>query len=453
MYAIGPNIETEEERRRKMMAALPVVGGEVPVTVDASGQPEIDPRPLPEIPAQQPIDVAGILKAEDDAAKDPPPIVGRYIDANGNERYPMDERGPSGQTVGEMVNSLPPITNPYATKDTQAQVAGTLIPDTKTDNLPVIGDPIERELAAKNAELIDKSQYKDKHWTKWDKALAAVDGWAKGGILGAIGAVRDPHHFERERIEQARADLLPQIGALTHIRDANVNTAAKRAQIENLVRDNNRLDRQERNTDEWRRTETARKADTSRLTAVAGMLKNLPEFIPGDPRFAEMEKALGDVSLPVTRKDAKKKVDLKQDQRTGAWTVILTNPLNGQQETRDVLKDGKPFASTPTVVMQGEYGMLKQNDQQDFTASENAKNRSALETYRGAVLGLKQQELQLRQSGDARGADALKLKQDALKAKARERVKAGQLTQEDYDNIFREYADDSDLGAGASITR
>lgn len=81
------------------------------------------------------------------------------------------------------------------------------------------------------------------------------------------------------------------------------------------------------------------------------------------------------MKLPIFTKDAKKKVDLKQDQRTGAWTVILTNPVTGQQEVRPVMKNGKEFASTPTVVMQGEYGMLRQNDAQAFTQSENEKNR------------------------------------------------------------------------------
>jgi len=129
--------------------------------------------------------------------------------------------------------------------------------------------------------------------------------------------------------------------------------------------------------------ETERKANdtvvrerTNRMNTVSRMLKDLPEFIPGDPKFSAIEEALGDVGLPITQKDAKKKVDLKQDQRTGAWTVILTNPATGQQEVRDVMKGGKVLTTTPTVVMQGELGLLKQNDQQVFQADQNAQTRS-----------------------------------------------------------------------------
>ena len=111
------------------------------------------------------------------------------------------------------------------------------------------------------------------------------------------------------------------------------------------------------------------------MTQVAGMFKSLNAYDPADPKFAEITKALGDVDLPITPKDAKKKIDLKQDQRTGEWTTILTDPVTGKQEVRSVMKDGKVFASTPEVVMAGELGLTKQQDQQRFTADQNERDR------------------------------------------------------------------------------
>jgi hypothetical protein len=342
---------TDDDRRRRLSlvpAIAPQIGSEPPVM-----PPAVAPSAPPAIePAMS--EVGGMpAAARADVGLDLPAIVARGKEFQRAQGY-------------------------APTTDVPAIDASTTGPATSTS----IPDPIETELASRTAELNQKSQYHDKHWSKWDKVAAAVEGWAKGGIFGAISAVKDPHYFEDQRIARDREQLLPVIGTLSQIRDANLNVAGKRAQIENVMADNKRLDQQAKDTTEWRKSETARKTDdrvsresTSRMTAVAGMLKNLPEFIPGDPRYAEMEQALGDVNLPVTRKDAKKKVDLKQDQRTGAWTVILTNPLDGKQETRDVLKDGKPFASTPTVVMQGEYGLLKQDDAQAHDTEEKAKDR------------------------------------------------------------------------------
>lgn len=157
----------------------------------------------------------------------------------------------------------------------------------------------------------------------------------------------------------------------------------KQVKWETTRRDDDRLDKAAKDLSDWRTSETARKISdsqarerTSRMTTVAGMFKNIPAYDPNDPKFKELTEALGDVGLPLTPKDVKKKVDLKQDQRTGAWTLILTDPISGKQESRDVVKDGKPFASTPTVVMQGEYGMLKQDDQQRHDTEEKAKDRA-----------------------------------------------------------------------------
>lgn len=204
-------------------------------------------------------------------------------------------------------------------------------------------------------------------------------------LLGAAGAgvgLADRSLNEKRQAERDLPGLITRAKMVDEaaLRDAQVANweADKRLRKEQA----NNLAQYRSDTTKWHNEETQRKKDdrlsrdrTSRMNAVAGMFKNIPVYDPADPKFKELTEALGDVGLPLTPKDAKKKVDLKQDQRTGLWTVILTDPLTGKQEVRNVVKDGKPFTSTPTVVMQGEYGMLKQNDQQEFTAGENEKKR------------------------------------------------------------------------------
>lgn len=206
----------------------------------------------------------------------------------------------------------------------------------------------------------------------------AIGGAATGGVMGATMDNVD----EKMRDQFKLAQLIPKYkeayGMERQKKNDDETSQYRQAQMVNLAEDNRNAkwgrQIQERGLAQQERNRISRE-ETSRMTAVAGLLKNVPEFIPGDPKYKELEQALGDVKLPVFAKDAKKKVDLKQDQRTGAWTVILTNPVTGQQEVRSVVKDGKPFASTPTVVMQGEYGMLKQNDQQAYQGEQNQLDR------------------------------------------------------------------------------
>lgn len=188
-----------------------------------------------------------------------------------------------------------------------------------------------------------------------------VKGWGEVKRDAEINKTLPQLTMAEKVLEQRRA-----------LQDRDLKRKYDQTKIWDIIDDNEekKLDRQRKVDDRISRERT------NRMNQVAGILKNLPEFIPGDPKFKELEDALGDVGLPVTQKDAKKKVDLKQDQRTGEWTVILTNPATGQQEVRPVMKDGLPLKTTPTVVMQGEYGMLKQNDQQAYQADENAKNRA-----------------------------------------------------------------------------
>jgi hypothetical protein len=203
-----------------------------------------------------------------------------------------------------------------------------------------------------------------------------------GGITGAATGAALSGFFPgmdrqmRAPYELARVD--EEIKGLEQQRTADQKYRMGETAMENTRVDNeyNRERLGEMRADRERKTgDRISRERTSRMNAVAGMFKNLPAFDPDSKEYAEMTKALGDVDLPITKKDSKKKIDLKQDQRTGQWTTVLTDPLTGKQEVRDVMKNGKPFASTPTVVMQGEYGLLRQDDAQSFQASEAEKRR------------------------------------------------------------------------------
>lgn len=62
-----------------------------------------------------------------------------------------------------------------------------------------------------------------------------------------------------------------------------------------------------------------------------------------------------------------------------------------------MMKDGQPYKSTPTVVMQGEYGILRQNDQQEFQATENEKNRRQAATLARERMQIQRDNLALAQ--------------------------------------------------------
>ena len=207
----------------------------------------------------------------------------------------------------------------------------------------------------------------------------AIGGAGTGAVMGATMDNVD----EKMRDQFKLAQLIPQYqnayGMERQKKADDMAEVYKKAQIRNLDEDNANAkwgrQIQERNLEQRERNRVSSET-TARMNAVAGMLKNVPEFIPGDPKFKELEQALGDVKLPIFQKDAKKNVELKQDNRTGAWTVILTNPVTKEVESRPVPgPNGQQLTTTPLVVMQGEYGKSKQDDQQQFTASENEKNR------------------------------------------------------------------------------
>lgn len=207
----------------------------------------------------------------------------------------------------------------------------------------------------------------------------ALGGAAGGGIAGAVDASAD----EKMGNEMAIAKLQPQYAqaakAEADARESKLAEEWKHKQMSNIDIDNayNLARLEEVKNDRQRKIDDREsKERTSRMNTVAGILNKLPAYDPNDPKFAELTAALKDANLPLTPKDAKKVVKMIQDQRTGDWSVSLTDPVTLKNETRPVLDaNGKQFSSTPTVVMQGELGLLKQNDQQEFAASEADKNR------------------------------------------------------------------------------
>lgn len=233
---------------------------------------------------------------------------------------------------------------------------------------------------------------RDKKWSLGEKIggtlLGALQGFGQGGIGGAIaGGVlggSNRNFMEQQADAQRMARLMPQLEQQQQAEEFGLNQETRQIANKNILDDNAQKTREFDERMAYNKSEQERKIGdrtsretTARMRGVMEILKGLPSYDPNDPKFAELTKALGDVKLPITTKDAKKKVDLKQDQRTGAWEAVVTD-TTGAVETRPVLqKDGTQLKTTPTVVMQGEYGMLKQDDQQMFTQGENEKDRAA----------------------------------------------------------------------------
>lgn len=294
----------------------------------------------------------------------------------------------------------------------------------------VTAAPIEQKPKSKSAQMLDEINAAQEAPIKKEKSFGkrlgsglwnAIKIWGasggQGGLAGLVGALAtggigfalSPDLQGDFKKQQNVGKLWNQYGTQVKAEDAQNDLTYKQTQTQNIIDDNQRAENEFGKRMDYLNSEQQRKIDdrtsrerTSRMTQVAGMFKNLPSYDPNDPKFAEITKALGDVNLPITPKDAKKKVDLKQDQRTGEWTVILTNPLDGKQEVRTVVKDGKPLRTTPTVVMQGEFGLLKQNDQQEFTATQNDINRK--ETLRKWVIANKVNRAKFKADLDAKVA-------------------------------------------------
>lgn len=323
--------------------------------------------------------------------------------------------------------------------------------------------------------VIHRGADRDKKWSIGDKIasglLGALTGFARGGIGGAvaggISAGTDRNYQEKRKDQINRGALTSQYGQTVEAENNLINQDYKKATTENIYADNQFNREKAAQTAEefsermkYNRSEQERKVDdrtarerTSRMNTVAGMFKNLPAYDPTDSRFADITKALGDVNLPITPKDSRKKVDLKQDQRTGAWEMVLTDPLTGKQEVRSVTKDGQQLKTTPTVVMQGEYGLTKQENQQQFTGQQNEKNRELRRVQIVDAANRFAETLKLRKQSLALQQQALTSKDEATRARAemdirkfdaqmnnlktlwRKRVKDGSLTEDEYNEL------------------
>lgn len=204
------------------------------------------------------------------------------------------------------------------------------------------------------------------------RLMASLGGGIAGGLTGGFNPSIDEQRRRLYDLDMERRRL----GDLNQQRTLDVNNRLRLKQMENIDTDNeyNRQRLDYLRDDQQRKIgDRASREQTARMRTVAGMLKDLPSYDPADPRFAEITKALGDVNLPLTPKDAKKKVELKQDARTGAWEAVITDQAGGV-ETRPVLKaDGSQLKTTPVVVMQGEYGLTRQANEQAFTTERDKK--------------------------------------------------------------------------------
>jgi len=220
--------------------------------------------------------------------------------------------------------------------------------------------PLDRELAAA------ESRYQDA-LAEDPKALNTGKGkvWRDGLIkaLQIFSNVMNPQNqvpiqgwgAQRKALHlgKAGANLAP----LQKLKEVEQQRALKQAQADNIYADNERQKQQAVDMAAYRTGQLAEQQAkresveaNTKMRTVASMLAKMPSFDPNDPRMAPMVAALGDVKLPVTPRDAKKSVKLIQDAETGAWTLTLTDPVNGQQEVRPVVtKDGKPLTTTSTA--------------------------------------------------------------------------------------------------------
>ena len=281
---------------------------------------------------------------------------------------PLFEVKPVGQGGGGGGETVQPGNQPLKNFEPLQAPAAPPPPPTEQATL----SPLEQARARYEAAVSAPVQKQGRGKQILFQALQAIGNIATGQGNKPIEWLGEAKH--RVAVERAQRELAP----LQAMEDQRLQDKARQAQIDNIYTDNryqrDRLD--EARQDRFRKEDDRKSRErTARMTQVAGMFKSLNAYDPADPKFAEITKALGDVDLPITPKDAKKKIDLKQDQRTGEWTTILTDPVTGKQEVRSVMKDGKVFASTPEVVMAGELGLTKQQDQQRFTADQNERDR------------------------------------------------------------------------------
>lgn len=262
------------------------------------------------------------------------------------------------------------------------------------------------------------------------------------------------------------AGLMPQYQIQQAASKAKEDALWNKARIENIYTDNDFQKQREADLVENRKTVAEQKKQDAinrdrnlTMRLVQRQWEHLGSYNPNDAKFAELTKKLGDVNLPLTPKDAKKQVKMEQDAETGAWFTTLTDPITGQQETRPVTtKDGKQLVTTSSSKVMSTAAGQRQDKDLDY---KRWRDTTIIKPYKDAALQisqanlqLRQQESQLRASGQTDKADELARKAaDAtarLKATLQQRVRENKLTQDEMDDILNERGGwgETDIGIG-----
>lgn len=209
--------------------------------------------------------------------------------------------------------------------------------------------------------------YQNSSGSPRERMGALIGGAGAGAAAGAIDPSQSNQRVRLRDIDRTRKE----IADLEHDREADTSNYYKQEQAKNIKVDNDRQAQQvedARVNNEGKLQESAEKRKSVdqhvRLRAVQNVLNHLPVYDPNDPRFAEVTQAMKSVGIPIAPKDAKKNIKLVQDAETGAWSVILTNPIDGSQEVRDV-KDGKGkiLTTTPSVQVSTDAANARQDKQ------------------------------------------------------------------------------------------
>lgn len=272
-------------------------------------------------------------------------------------------------------------------------------------NIPSVGPAIlsQRDALEQQRRELQQpvTESKDSRWRSALEAIGeslryfspqygAINSWgdlvARAGVIpGAAigGAIRPTWDEERDNAKELDR-VNQQLGDLTAAEDRQFAQDYKRKQMENIDFDNQLKGgelfervRANREREEGRKLDRASKERISGVNTALKMWQSLPNFDPNDPKAANLVSMMQEYGLPITAKDAKKNIKQIQDARTGAWTLVLTDPVSGQQEVRPINgQDGKPLVTTPEVQISAEAAAGRQATQNNFTASENAKSRA-----------------------------------------------------------------------------
>lgn len=263
-----------------------------------------------------------------------------------------------------------------------------------------------------NGNVIERGKDRDNDYDWKDVlgglGLGILKGLGSGGgiVGGAIEGVRgafDRNYVEKNRNERETATLISQQQQQQQQEGFNSQMQSADLQRENIIADNERQNQQGKDLTEYRnqtieerRAQRETSAKNVKMRTVAQMLSTLPVYDPTDPRFAEITKALGDVGLPVTPKDAKKQIKLVQDAETGAWTTVLTDTA-GSQEVRPITnKDGSQLVTTSNAKVMANAAGGRQESQQNFTLRRQQlqhQMQMEVEKFRAAEKGKSQSEM------------------------------------------------------------